>query len=220
MRKVIPLLTLTCSMVAAPALAQDGPGAPAKGAKAPSAGKSAIENHQQALLDFKNRIADLRRRIEVAEKRTAVLKSSALTGRVEQTRAVILHKNELGGGFTMDRATYVFDGKVIYDGGNEDGRLDASEPLQLFSGPIRAGDHELQVKLRVLGRAYGPFTYLEGYKFNIQSKYVFQVVEGRDNRLEIIATQKDDITLEPQDRLTVEYDVETRESVALPTKAQ
>lgn len=209
MRTCTPLFTLGLMLAATPALAQDGaaPGeTPNKGKTAPSASAAAIENHRATLLDFTNRIADLERRILRAEKRADVLKSSALTGNVAQTRAVILHLNRLGGGFTMDRATYVLDGKVIYDGENKDGRLDSEEALQLFAGPIRAGDHNLEVMLKVRGRAYGPFTYLEGYKFNIQSKYVFQVIEGRHNRLEIIATQKDDITLEPQDRLTVAYE--------------
>lgn len=223
MRKPTPLLILTCLMSATPALAQDtpAPGAmPSQGAKSPSASAAAIEDHRATLLDFTNRIADLKRRIERAQARTEVLKSSALTGQVAETRAVVLHRNALGGGFSLDRATYVFDGRVIYDAENTDGRLDSTEALQLFSGPIRAGDHDIEVALKVRGRAYGPFTYLEGYKFTIQSKYVFSVIEGRDNRLEIIATQKDDITVEPQDRLTVKYENAALTKSPAPTPDQ
>lgn len=214
MRTSTPLFTLALTLAALPALGQDAP------AGKTSASAAAIENHRATLLDFTNRIADLQRRIARAEKRAEVLKASALTGQVAQTRAVILHANGLGGGFTMDHATYTLDGKVIYDGDNKDGRLDAGEALQLFAGPIRAGDHDLTVAMKVRGRAYGPFTYLEGYKFNIQSKYVFQVIEGRANRLEIIATQKDDITLEPQDRLTVSYEASVADVSAKPSTAQ
>jgi hypothetical protein len=112
----------------------------------------------------------------------------------------------------MDQVTYILDGNVILESDNKSGQLSEDVPLQLFNGPIRAGPHEIQVQMRVRGEAFGPFTYLEGYKFNIKSKYVFQVIDGRTNLLSIVAAQKDDITLEPQDRLTVRYDVDIVDS--------
>lgn len=210
MRKFAPLFIFAVGGLSPAAFAQDEApaAAAAPGATAPSVSASAVKDHQAQLMRFQERIADLTRRIEQSEARTAALKSSALSGKVVRTHATILHSNDLGGGLALDHITYILDGRTILDRENSDGRLTGTEALQLFNGPIRAGEHEIQVLLSVRGQAYGPFTYLEGYKFKIKSKYMFQVVDGRSNRLSIVPTQKDDITLEPQDRLTVRYDVE------------
>lgn len=214
MRKLSPLLSLAVCSLSVQGLAQDASPAadPAAGAKAPSVSASAAKDHQNQLLRFQERIAALTRRIEVAEGGADALKSSALSGMVVRTRATIVHKNELASGLVMDQVTYILDGNVILQSDNKSGQLSEDVPLQLFNGPIRAGPHEIQVQMRVRGEAFGPFTYLEGYKFNIKSKYVFQVIDGRTNLLSIVAAQKDDITLEPQDRLTVRYDVDIVDS--------
>ncbi len=217
MRKLSPLLSLALWSLAVPGMAEEASPAadPAAGDKAPSVSESAVKDHQNQLLRFQERIAALTRRIEIAEGGTAALKASALSGTVVRTRATIVHKNQLASGLVLDHVTYILDGKIILESDNKSGQLSDEQALQLFNGPIRAGPHEIQVQMRVRGEAFGPFTYLEGYKFNIKSKYVFQVIDGRSNFLSIVAAQKDDITLEPQDRLTVRYDVD----VVDPTKA-
>jgi hypothetical protein len=218
-----PVAMTLALCLGAPAWAQEAPTAePAAPAPAvaptpkaaPTVNEAAVADHRGQLLKFQERIDVLAKRVDRAEARVGALRTSALSGTVVRTRAIISHKNEAGSGFTMERATYILDGQTILDRENTDGRLDEAEPLQLFSGPIGPGDHELRVAVRVRGQAYGPFTYLEGYKFNIQSRYVFQVVEGQLNRLDIVTTQKGDITVEPQDRLTVRYDA----SLVDPTK--
>ena len=228
MRSSSPVALTLALCLGAPAWAQDGaapeaapaapeaaPAATAAPRSAPSVSEAAVADHRSQLLKFQERIDALTARVERTSSRVAALKVSALSGTVVRTRALISHKNEAGSGFTMEHATYILDGQTILDRDNTDGRLDEGELLQLFSGPIAPGDHEVRVVVRVRGQAYGPFTYLEGYKFNIQSRYVFQVVDGQLNRLDIVTTQKGDITVEPQDRLTVRYDA----MIVDPTKA-
>lgn len=206
---------------APPALPEIAPAPTAAPAPAkPSVNEAAITDYRTQLLSFRERIDVMTKRIERAEMRVNALKTSALSGVVVRTRAIISHLSEAGNGFTVERATYILDGQTIFDRENTDGRLDEGEPLQLFSGPIGPGDHELKVAVRMRGQAYGPFTYLEGYKFNIQSRYTFQVAEGQLNRLDVVTTQKPDLTLEPQDRLTVRYDASIVDPAQAPAAAQ
>jgi len=221
MRKLTPLLVLFGCSLALPVLGQDAaPGVtPAPGAKAASVSASAAKDHQAQLVLFQERIADLTRRIELAEGRAGSLKGSAMSGKVGRTHALIVHKNEMGRDMRLSHVTYILDGRVILDRDNADDRLSGDEPLELFNGPIQAGDHVFQAKIVVRGQAYGPFTYLEGYKFTITSKSVFQIVDGQSNQLVVAPRQKDDITLEPKDRMTIEYRptiIDTRAAKSAP----
>lgn len=188
--------------------------APAESAEAPQAGSepsAALQDHHELLQSFQSRIRALSQRVEQAEARVDALKLTALSGSVMQTRATITHVNEVTGAFALESARYMLDGGVIFDREAGDGALD-EERVQLFDGAIDDGPHELEVLLVFKGTSYGPFTYLEGYTFNVRSRYTFDVVQGRANHLEVVAFAREDMTVEPEKKLAIRYDVEVTDS--------
>ncbi len=58
----------------------------------------------------------------------------------------------------------------------------------------------------------GVFTYAEGYKFKVESRYVMKAVDGRMNVLRIVSHDKGqtDVSTQTTDRIGVRYDFEAK----------
>ena len=169
-----------------------------------------LADHKAQLNAFQVRVDALKSRLRGVEARVAGLKQAVLTGAVMATRASLVHRNEMGGGFRLEQATYRLDGEVIFSRSESDGLTDAKE-IVLFDGPLTAGGHAVEVEMVFRGSAVGVFTYLQGYKFKVRSRYQLDVVEGRNTVLKIVAFEADDITVEARERFKVRYDVEVND---------
>ena len=169
-----------------------------------------VADHKAQLNAFQVRINALRSRISGVEARVAGLKQTVLLGAVMATRAQLFHRNEMSGSFRLDSAVYKLDGEVIFSRGEDDGLSDSDEIL-LFDGPLTAGAHAVDVEMVFSGSAVGVFTYLQGYKFKVRSRYQLDVVEGRNTVLKVVAFEAEDITVEARDRFKVRYDVEVND---------
>jgi len=93
--------------------------------------------------------------------------------------------------------------------------LKQSKTIGLYSGFLASGEHLLEVEAMVRSGTFGVFSYAEGYSFNVKSRYVLEVKEGRVNLLDVVFTQKEDISLPPEERLTVRYDLDTKAGLSL-----
>lgn len=171
----------------------------------------AAGDHGALLERLEMKIGSLEKRILAAQERVDVLKDTVLAGIVAKARARIVHKNEMGGSFELVRATYVMDGGVIFDKEDNEGSIAGQEEIVLFDGPITPGEHSIQVSLLYRVGSLGVFTYVEGYKFKVESRYTLKAVDGRLNKLAIVSYDKgaSDVTKETPDRLGVRYDFES-----------
>ncbi|MCB9655468.1 MAG: hypothetical protein H6729_15210 [Deltaproteobacteria bacterium] len=154
--------------------------------------------------ELEKRFVELVDRIDLASQQVDVIKDSALGGVIERGKTVIVHKNDMGSGLELERAAYTLDGAPLFDTKDAPNTLSA-EDFELFNGPMEPGPHIITVSLVYRGTGGGLFSYLEGYRFKVESRYRLVVQEGRLNRLEIIAHTKDDMTQELKDRLAVRY---------------
>ena len=68
--------------------------------------------------------------------------------------------------------------------------------------------HAISVKMQNRGHGYGVFSYLEGYKFRVQSSYTFDAEGGKVTQIKIVGYEKGNITTDLKDRPAVKYDVE------------
>lgn len=182
--------------------------APAWAQSETSSTSASLGDHRSLLLGFHARIDDLESRISVAEGIVASLKDNALGGSIEKTRAVIRHENSMGDGFELENAIYTLDGGIIFSKENTDGSLDRQKRFELYNGAITPGKHLVEVTLLFRGRTSTVFTYLEGYRFKVSSKYVLEVAEGKTTTLAVVSYEREDITMETEDRIAVRYDVE------------
>lgn len=216
--KVLKLaLALSLSFAPAAARAQTEPGA--QGTATATAAQPAATvapkaaeptpDHLTALAAIHTRIQEVEGKILLAKDKVDLLRDTIFGGTIARSRAVVVHRNEMGTSFVLERAVYTLDGGIIFSRENTDGALDANKEFELYNGPITPGDHDLVVSLIYSGSADGVFTYLKGYKFKVESKYRFNVPDGRMTTVSVVSLAKGDITASTSDRIGVRYDVET-----------
>jgi hypothetical protein len=107
--------------------------------------------------------------------------------------------------FRLIQALVVVDGAVQYNRSDDSGALADQKEIPIFNGSIPPGDHTVQVKLKFQGNGYGVFTYLRGYKFDVQSAHQWTAVEGKTIGLVATALEKGGVTTPLEQRPTVEW---------------
>lgn len=167
----------------------------------------------QSVDDFAVRLNVLDSRMGSLEDKVDLLKETALGASITRCHAIITHVDEVGSGFELESITYSLDDEVIYEGTEEAATLPSGDKMQVFNGLMNPGEHILKVSMIYRGSAIGFFTYLEGYRFKVDSAYRMKAADGRMNRLNVVSFAKKDITAETKDRLAVRYDLKVEEVV-------
>lgn len=206
---------------AAPA-PDSAPGAPAPAAasapdaKAPKARSTADEEFTVRVKTMEEQVNDLKEKIFRTKARLLLLQESVLGGgSVSQgAKAVLLHRNEMGSSFVLESVAYALDGAPIYTKVDVDGDLDKKEEFEIFNGRIVPGQHQIAVKLQFRGHGFGVFSYLEGYKFKVQSSYTFDAEAGKVTSIKIVGYEKGNITTDLKDRPAVRYNLERSTDMA------
>jgi hypothetical protein len=180
---------------------------------------SMMKTDHRALLDELNaKISEMEAKIVRTSEGVNVLKDAVLEGIVARARGKIVHVNQMRGKFNLAKATYTLDGGIIYDKDDVDGSLSNQEEVVLFDGPITPGEHEIKVSLLFKVGSVGPFTYAEGYKFKVESRYVLKTIDNRYNELRIVSHDKGeaDVSKQTSDRIGVRYDFEAKVTYDTP----
>ena len=212
------LAALFCAiqLTAVPALAQDAataaPATPAPSsatAPATSASGTADEAFNTRVKTLEEQVADLKEKIFRTKARLLLLQETVLGGDLTSgARAVLYHRNEMGSSFALESVAYALDGAPIFTKVDVDGDLAHQQELEIFNGRIVPGQHQIAVRLVYRGHGYGLFSYLEGYKFKVQSNYTFNAEAAKVTRVKIVGYEKGGLTTELKDRPAVRYDIE------------
>ena len=160
---------------------------------------------------LEERVSELKEKIFRTKARLMNLQEMIIGGDVTTgARAVLFHRNEMGPQFLLESATYILDGAPIYAKLDKEGDLAKREEFEIFNGRIVPGNHQVTVKLVFRGHGYGVFSYLDGYRFKVQSAYTFNAEPGKVTNVKVVGFEKGGITAELQDRPAVRYDVDVR----------
>jgi len=116
----------------------------------------------------------------------------------------------MGPQFLLESATYILDGAPIYAKLDKEGDLAKREEFEIFNGRIVPGNHQVTVKLVFRGHGFGVFSYLDGYRFKVQSAYTFNAEPGKVTNVKVVGFEKGGITAELQDRPAIRYDVDVK----------
>src|SRR5205814_2187905 len=158
---------------------------------------------------LEEQVVDITEKIFRTKARLLLLQETVLGGDLSTgARAVLIHKNEMGSSFVLESVAYALDGAPIYTKVDVDGDLDKREEFEIFNGRIVPGNHQVGVKLVYRGHGYGIFSYLEGYKFKVQSSYTFNAEAGKVTTVKIVGFEKGGLTTDLKDKPAVRYDVE------------
>ncbi|MBN1209876.1 MAG: dihydrolipoamide acetyltransferase [Myxococcaceae bacterium] len=171
--------------------------------------QTADEAFNTRVKTLEEEVVDLKEKIFRSKARLLLLQETVLGGDLSTgSRAVLLHKNEMGNSFVLESVAYALDGAPIFTKVNEDGDLDKREEFEIFNGRIVPGQHQVAVRLVYRGNGYGVFSYLEGYKFKVQSSYTFNAEATKVTTVRIVGFEKGGLTTDLKDRPAVRYDIE------------
>ena len=215
-----------------PAAAPAPPPAPGSGAPAtttttatPSSGAApakpvpmtADEVNDLKVRTLEERVSDLKEKIFRTKARLMNLQEMVIGGDITTgAKAILVHRNEMGSSFYLESAAYALDGAPIYTKVDVDGDLEKREEFEIFNGRVVPGNHQVSVQLIFRGHGYGVFSYLEGYRFKVQSSYTFSAEPGKVNTIKVVGFEKGGITAELKDRPAVRYDVDTANEEQAP----
>ena len=179
------------------------------------------EAFQTRVKTLEEQVVDLKEKIYRSKARLLLLQETVLGGDLSSgARAVLVHKNDMGGTFALESVAYALDGAPILTRTDKDGDLANRPEFEIFNGRIVPGQHQVAVKLVYKGKGFGVFSYLEGYKFTVSSSYTFSAEPGKVTTVKVVGYEKGGLTTELKDRPAVRYDVEVnRETAPRPTAA-
>jgi hypothetical protein len=184
-------------------------GAPPADAPKPAVG--AEEQNELKVRTLEERVSDLKEKIFRTKARLMNLQEMVIGGDITTgSKAVLVHRNEMGSSFYLESVAYALDGAPIYTKVDVDGDLEKREEFEIFNGRIVPGNHQISVQLVYRGHGYGLFSYLEGYKFKVQSSYTFNAEPGKVNTIKVVGFEKGGLTAELKDRPAVRYDVDVQ----------
>jgi uncharacterized small protein (DUF1192 family) len=156
--------------------------------------------------ELESRVNALKEKIFRSKTRLAVLKESVLSSSIAGAEAQILHRNEMGSSFKLEKVSYSLDGTPIRSLVDQDGDLDEKEEIEILSGPIVPGNHTVSVVMTYRGNGYGIFSYLKGYVFNLRSSHTFRAEEGKLVQVKAIGYEKGGVTTDLKDRPDIRFE--------------
>ena len=204
--------------------AAEKPAAPAEKEATPAAEKpAAVASRSTADEAFTTRVktleeqvTDLKEKIFRTKARLLLLQETVLGGDLTVgARALLLHRNEMGASFVIESVAYVLDGAPIYSKVDVNGDLQQRREFEIFNGRIVAGQHQISAKIVYRGHGYGVFSYLEGYKFKVQSSYTFNAEPAKVTTVKIVGFEKGGFTSELKDRPAIRYDIEVAKDAGM-----
>ena len=193
---------------APPALPAPSPsGAPPAAALPPQTSASSDGGaYTVRLKSLERNVDELKEQVFRVKARLNLLKETVLHGVIAGSRAVIMHRNEMGAMYTPIRLVYALDGAEIFAKSDDSGKLAEAREFEIFNGSIVPGNHTLSVLMVYQGNSFGVFSYLKGYKFNVRASHTFTAAEGKLTQLKVVGFEKGNpITTDPKDRPAIDF---------------
>ncbi len=177
--------------------------APAKAVAVPRSGDA---QYEARLRQIEERVVGIKEKIFQTKTRLLLLKEQILDNVIQESRAVLRHKNEMGAFFELRKVLYYLDGKKIYYQDNSNGLLQKRPDFEIYNGSIIPGNHSLTVELVYRGRS-DLFSYLKGYVFKLRSAYTFYAAKGRITQVSVIGYERGGIGTDLEDKPYIKYEV-------------
>ncbi len=215
-RMALVCLVLAPVLAVAQAASTPADAAPPTGAAVPAAqsapsARTSEEQNDLKVRTLEERVSDLKDKIFRTKARLMNLQEMVIGGDITSgSKAVLVHRNEMGSSFYLESVAYALDGAPVYSKADQDGDLEKREEFEVFSGRIVPGNHQLSVQLVYRGHGFGLFSYLRGYRFKVQSSYTFNAEPGKAMVIRVVGFEKGGLTAELKDRPAVRYDVDVQ----------
>jgi len=177
------------------------PGAALAAAAAPARdAPDAVEERARAI---EERVAALRESVFRTKARLTALEDMVVGGDLGAgARAVVLHRNEMGGAYVLESATFALDGAPVFARVDVDGDLDRQPQLDVFAGRVAPGPHQLAVKLVYRTRG--------GDRLEVRSSSAFDAARGQVTTVKVTGFEKGGLTTRLEERPALRFDREAK----------
>tara|TARA_B100001250_G_scaffold396249_1_gene402044 strand:+ start:213 stop:929 length:717 start_codon:yes stop_codon:yes gene_type:complete len=173
---------------------------------APVSANSGDDAYRLKITDLQGRVDELKEKIFRTKTRLAILKESILSTTIAGAEARLIHRNEMGASFNLEKVIYSLDGTPIFSKVDADGDLGDQKELQIFDGPIVPGNHTVSVVMVYRGNGFGIFSYLRGYVFTLRSSHTFHAEEGKRIQVKVVGYEKGGISTDLKDRPDIRFE--------------
>ncbi|MCH2108861.1 MAG: hypothetical protein MK135_05995 [Polyangiaceae bacterium] len=182
----------------------------------PQSKESSIDGatYQVRLRDLEQKVDALKEQIRRSHTRLSLLSDTILSGASGGARAEIAFVNRFSSAWKLVEAVFVLDGAVQYKKTDDTGVLADQKRIPIFSGSVPAGDHTLQVMLKLQGQGFGVFSYMRGIEATVKSSHSFTLSEGKVMALTATSYEKGGPTTPVQEQ----PDIHFRESLSNMTR--
>jgi hypothetical protein len=181
--------------------------------------QTADEAFNTRVKTLEEQVVDLKEKIFRTKSRLLLLQETVLGGNLASgAQAVIYHRNEMGATFVLESVAYALDGAPIFTKVDTQGDLDKREEFEIFNGRIVPGNHQIAVRMVYRGSGFGIFSYLEGYKFKLQSNQTFNAEASKITTVKVVGYEKGGITADIKDRPGIRYDISSAKGNAGPSE--
>lgn len=157
----------------------------------------------------------LKEKVFESKARLVLLRETVLNGVISGARAIIIHRNEMGGSFFLKRATYSLDGEQVLERLDMNKEFKRTQEVRVFEGNLTPGTHNIMLELVYKGNGRGVFTYLDDYQFKIRSNYPFTAEEGKILTIKAVAFERGDLTTNLQERPAIRFETEAADAASL-----
>ncbi|HVZ87856.1 MAG TPA: hypothetical protein VHG72_12855, partial [Polyangia bacterium] len=139
------------------------------------------------------------RRVALASRPGSERATPAAPAPARETTATVRFRDAAGDGFQLVEAHFIMDDHPlpVLTGTSR------SEDTVIYTGHVRPGPHVVSARLVYQGRNRGPFTYLSGYKLNVESREVVHVPADRPSNFTIATEKKKGMNLPFDKQLAV-----------------
>ena len=162
--------------------------------------------YRSKILELQGRVNNLKEKIFRTKTRLAILKENVLSKTIAGAEGRLVHKNDMGASYVLEKIVYSLDGTPIFSRVDLDGGLDDRDEIELFNGPLVPGSHTLSVMMVYRGNGFGVFSYLKGYVYTLRSSHTFHAEEGKRINLKTIAYEKGSLTTDHRDRPDIRFE--------------
>lgn len=169
--------------------------------------------------ELEGQLDELKEDVFRSKSRLYLLREQIVQDSVGNARATITHVNEFGRTFELLEIRYSLDGTPVFSATKAADGIEDIESIELYSGVVLPGVHNLAVQMMVRGKPRGPFTYARGYEFEITTSHTFSVEGGQAVDLDVVTYSGGNAHEDFSRRPDVRFDEQTASSGGGPAPA-
>jgi len=163
------------------------------------------KDFQKELLTIEEKVTALKKNVFSAKATLNLLRELVVQGNVSGSKANIWQINDLNGGYVIKSASYVLDGKPIYNINDASGDLGSKNELMVYDGEMGVDNHTLTVELELAGSGRGLFSYVDDYVFTVRNATSFSSSEGENCVVRTIIEKRSALSYTYEKRPNIEF---------------